>query len=117
MTFIFSVASAFWLGVLTSISPCPLASNVAAISYLAKEVDRPRRVLLSGILYSLGCRRDSGSHGASKSCQVRIGLEDRFTYAQCYLVVVFGREHPDDLNIRIFRQSVLYGFLSFREEG
>lgn len=54
MSFILSVASAFWLGVLTSISPCPLASNVAAISYLTKEVDQPRRVLLAGILYSLG---------------------------------------------------------------
>jgi cytochrome c biogenesis protein CcdA len=54
MAFLLSVASAFWLGVLTSISPCPLASNVAAISYLTKEVDQPRRVLLSGILYSLG---------------------------------------------------------------
>jgi len=54
MSFILSVASAFWLGVLTSISPCPLASNVAAISYLTKEVDHPRRVLLAGVLYSLG---------------------------------------------------------------
>jgi cytochrome c biogenesis protein CcdA len=54
MGIILSVASAFWLGVLTSISPCPLASNVAAISYLTKEVDRPRRLLLAGILYSLG---------------------------------------------------------------
>jgi cytochrome c biogenesis protein CcdA len=54
MGLVLSVASAFWLGVLTSISPCPLASNVAAISYLTKEVDRPRRVLLSGIFYSFG---------------------------------------------------------------
>jgi cytochrome c biogenesis protein CcdA len=54
MALVFSMASAFWLGVLTSLSPCPLASNVAAISYLTKEVDQPRRVLLSGVLYSLG---------------------------------------------------------------
>ena len=54
MAFLLAVASAFWLGVLTSISPCPLASNVAAISFLTKEVDQPRRVLLSGIFYSLG---------------------------------------------------------------
>ena len=54
MALVFSMASAFWLGVLTSISPCPLASNVAAISYLTKEADQPRRVLLSGVLYSLG---------------------------------------------------------------
>jgi len=54
MALVFSMASAFWLGVLTSLSPCPLASNIAAISYLTKEVDQPRRVLLSGVLYSLG---------------------------------------------------------------
>lgn len=54
MAFFLSVASAFWLGVLTSMSPCPLASNVAAISYLTKEADRPRRVILCGTLYSLG---------------------------------------------------------------
>jgi len=54
MAFLLAVTSAFWLGVLTSISPCPLASNVAAISFLTKEVDQPRRVLLSGIFYSLG---------------------------------------------------------------
>ncbi len=49
-----ALASAFWLGVLTSISPCPLASNIAAVSFLAKEVERPGEVLLSGILYSAG---------------------------------------------------------------
>lgn len=54
MAFLLSLASAFWLGVLTSASPCPLASNVAALSYLTKEADRPRRVFLSGVLYSLG---------------------------------------------------------------
>ncbi|MEJ2720779.1 MAG: aromatic aminobenezylarsenical efflux permease ArsG family transporter [bacterium] len=46
--------SALWLGVLTSISPCPLATNIAAISYIARDVSRPRRVLISGLLYTLG---------------------------------------------------------------
>jgi len=54
MSLLLAVASALWLGILTSVSPCPLASNVAAISYLARDVDRPLRVLLSGVLYSLG---------------------------------------------------------------
>lgn len=47
-------ASALWLGILTSISPCPLASNIAAISYISRTIERPRRVLLSGLLYTLG---------------------------------------------------------------
>jgi len=49
-----AVASAFWLGILTSISPCPLATNIAAISYVGRRVASPRRVLLSGLLYTLG---------------------------------------------------------------
>jgi cytochrome c biogenesis protein CcdA len=49
-----AVATALWLGVLTSISPCPLATNIAAVSYLARRVDRPRVVLLSAVSYSLG---------------------------------------------------------------
>lgn len=47
-------ASALWLGILTSISPCPLATNIAAISFVAREVNDPRRVLMSGVLYTAG---------------------------------------------------------------
>lgn len=46
--------SAVWLGVLTSVSPCPLATNIAAISFIAKRVERPRYVLLSGAFYTIG---------------------------------------------------------------
>lgn len=45
---------AFWLGILTSISPCPLATNIAAISFIGRNVTRPRMVLLTGTLYTLG---------------------------------------------------------------
>jgi len=48
------ILSAIWLGILTSISPCPLATNIAAISYIGKRVGTPRMVLLSGLLYMLG---------------------------------------------------------------
>jgi sulfite exporter TauE/SafE len=46
--------TAIWLGILTSISPCPLTTNIAAMSYIGKRVDNPRHVLLSGLLYTLG---------------------------------------------------------------
>jgi len=49
-----SFGTALWLGILTSISPCPLATNVAAISFLAKKITHPFFVLLSGIAYTLG---------------------------------------------------------------
>jgi len=53
-TLLFSAASALWLGILTSISPCPLATNIAAISFISKRITRSRRVILSGISYTLG---------------------------------------------------------------
>lgn len=46
--------SALWLGILTSISPCPLATNIAAVSFLSKKITHPFRVALSGIAYTLG---------------------------------------------------------------
>ena len=48
------MASALWLGVLTSISPCPLATNVVAISFVGKRVGSTGQVLLAGLLYTLG---------------------------------------------------------------
>lgn len=49
-----AVVSALWLGVLTSISPCPLAANIAAVSYVGRHVGSPRLVLLAGALYTAG---------------------------------------------------------------
>ena len=46
--------AALYLGVLTSISPCPLATNIAAISYVGRKVGNPRAVMGAGFLYTLG---------------------------------------------------------------
>jgi cytochrome c biogenesis protein CcdA len=46
--------AALWLGILTSISPCPLSTNIAAISYVGRRVDKTRWVLLTGLLYTTG---------------------------------------------------------------
>ena len=46
--------SAFWLGIMTSISPCPLATNILAISFIDRRIDKPGVVGLSGLLYILG---------------------------------------------------------------
>lgn len=48
------VGSALWLGILTSISPCPLATNIAAISYVGRQVGSTKAVLASGGLYTAG---------------------------------------------------------------
>lgn len=46
--------SAVWLGILTSISPCPLATNIAAVSYISKNLSNKKSVALSSLLYTLG---------------------------------------------------------------
>ena len=46
--------TAFLLGVLTSISPCPLATNVTAIAYISKEIKTVKNTLLNGLFYTLG---------------------------------------------------------------
>jgi len=48
------VLSALWFGILTSISPCPLAANIAAISYVGRNVGSPAKTILAGALYSAG---------------------------------------------------------------
>ncbi len=52
--FFVGASAAFYLGILTAISPCPLATNIAAISYIGRRLESPKRVLLTGILYTLG---------------------------------------------------------------
>lgn len=52
--FLLALASAFWLGILTSISPCPLATNIAAISFVGRRIGSTSKVLLAGLLYTGG---------------------------------------------------------------
>lgn len=51
---LWAAAGAVWLGVLTSISPCPLATNIAAVSYISRDLAHPLRVLRAGLLYTAG---------------------------------------------------------------
>ncbi|MCP5536550.1 MAG: sulfite exporter TauE/SafE family protein [Akkermansiaceae bacterium] len=54
LEFYIALGSAFWLGVLTSISPCPLATNIAAISFVGRRVAKPGSVFAAGLLYTVG---------------------------------------------------------------
>lgn len=45
---------ALLLGFMTAISPCPLATNIAAVGYIGKSVGSSRKVLLGGLMYTLG---------------------------------------------------------------
>ncbi len=54
VTYLIYIGLALYLGVLTSISPCPLATNIAAISYIGRKVDNSRLVINAGLLYTAG---------------------------------------------------------------
>src|SRR6056300_760195 len=49
-----ALLSAFLLGLLTAISPCPLATNITATAYISKNIQSPRKVFWSGVIYTLG---------------------------------------------------------------
>ncbi|OFX16354.1 MAG: cytochrome C biogenesis protein [Bacteroidetes bacterium GWA2_31_9] len=46
--------SALLLGIMTAISPCPLATNITAIGFISKDIENKRRIFYNGILYTLG---------------------------------------------------------------
>ena len=48
------ILTAFILGLLTALSPCPLATNIAAIGYIGKSIDDRKRIFRNGQLYTLG---------------------------------------------------------------
>lgn len=46
--------SAFLLGLMTAISPCPLATNITAIGFIGKDINSGQRVFKNGLVYTLG---------------------------------------------------------------
>ena len=50
----YSVLVALALGLMTAISPCPLATNITAIGYISKDLENKKRVFISGLIYTLG---------------------------------------------------------------
>ncbi len=52
--YLLGLGTALWLGILTSISPCPLATNIAAVSFVARRAHAPKQALWVGVLYTVG---------------------------------------------------------------
>lgn len=48
------ILTALLLGLLTAISPCPMATNITAIGYISKDVEERRRVFINGLVYTAG---------------------------------------------------------------
>lgn len=50
----FPFLSAFILGLMTALSPCPLATNITAIGFISKEIESRKKVFINGLIYTLG---------------------------------------------------------------
>ncbi len=50
----YAALTAFTLGLMTAISPCPLATNISAIGFISRDLENRRRVFLKGLVYTLG---------------------------------------------------------------
>ena len=50
----FPILTAFILGLMTAISPCPLATNITAIGFISKDIISQRKVFVNGLVYTLG---------------------------------------------------------------
>lgn len=48
------IVTAFVLGLMTAISPCPLATNITAIGFISKDVEHQKKVFINGLVYTLG---------------------------------------------------------------
>ena len=50
----YSFITAIILGLMTAISPCPLATNISAIGFISRDLKDSKRVFISGLVYTLG---------------------------------------------------------------
>lgn len=99
--------SALWLGVLTSVSPCPLATNIAAISFVGRRLDSPRAVLLGGVLYTVGRSLAYGVLGAAlvysllSASSVSLALQKHMNRVLGPLLVLTGMVLLDLLPLKV----------------
>ena len=80
---------AIWFGVLTSISPCPLATNITAISFIARRVDRTGYVFSAGLVYMLGRMITYTILGAVLVSSARL-IPPIANFLQTYMVYLLG---------------------------
>jgi cytochrome c-type biogenesis protein len=78
--------AAFFLGLMTAISPCPLATNITAIAYISKRIDSSRHTLLTGFVYILG---RMAAYIAVSSVIVFFGMNIR--------IIALGLQHYGEL--------------------
>ncbi|MDD5111520.1 MAG: aromatic aminobenezylarsenical efflux permease ArsG family transporter [Candidatus Altiarchaeota archaeon] len=68
------LVAAFFIGLMTAISPCPLATNITAVAYISRRMENSRHTLLVGFLYTLG---RAFTYAGLASLIVYIGINTR----------------------------------------
>ncbi|MCM1108516.1 MAG: aromatic aminobenezylarsenical efflux permease ArsG family transporter [Clostridium sp.] len=69
------VLTAFLLGLLTALSPCPLATNITAVGFISKDIDNRNRIFLNGLLYTAGRILSYSVLGAVLIAVIRSGAD------------------------------------------
>ena len=80
------LVAAFFIGLMTAISPCPLATNITAIAFISKRIDSSRHTILTGFVYTLG---RMAAYTAVASAIVFFGMNIR--------IISMGLQHYGEL--------------------
>ena len=117
------ILTAFLLGLLTALSPCPLATNIAAIGFIGRDIENRKRIFRNGLLYTLGrilsytllgvilitiLKEGSSMFGIQKT----IGTWGELILGPLLLVIGLFMLWGDKLNLPKFGFTVRPGFLS-----
>lgn len=103
------IITALWLGILTSISPCPLASNIAAVSFISRDITSARSVLVQGGSYIFGRMLCYAGFGVVISASL-INIPSVSQFLQQYMPQVIGP-------LLILTGSVLLDLVPLRFSG
>lgn len=107
----FPIVAAFFIGLMTAISPCPLTTNITAIAYVSKNIKDSKHTLIVGFLYTLG---RMFTYVALASLIVWFGLQAQVIslFLQKYggkilgpLLLVVGIVMLDVLKLKFFKPS------------
>lgn len=118
------ILSVFVLGLMTAISPCPLATNITATAFISKNISSKKKVFLSGILYSLGRAFTYTTiglilfFGASKFHIARFFSQNGEKYLGPLLIII-GLIMLNVIRLNFFGKSNFTGKLSekFQDKG
>lgn len=87
--FVFDMGMAIWFGILTSISPCPLATNITAISFIGRKVDQAGYVFSAGLVYMLGRMLTYTALGAVLVSSTQL-ISPIANFLQIYMIYLVG---------------------------